>query len=105
MTSASNRTASQHNETGATHGLNLIFWLLEQGPGVAASIPALAGLLGAGLAPRHKLLAGLATQLTGSTTVSCSHLASPGASPGASPVSIELGGEYRRLDYMEVLLT
>jgi len=61
MTSASNRTASQHNETGATHGLNLIFWLLEQGPGVAASIPALAGLLGAGLAPKHKLLAGLAT--------------------------------------------
>jgi cyclopropane fatty-acyl-phospholipid synthase-like methyltransferase len=55
----STRRASEHNETGRSHGLTGIFWLLEQGPAVAAAIPVGAGLLAAGLASKHKLLAGL----------------------------------------------
>jgi hypothetical protein len=57
--SPSNRTAAQHNETGGTHGLDLIFWLLEKGPLGVAAIPAAAGLLGAGLALAIGLVSGV----------------------------------------------
>ncbi len=62
-TSTSGRRAGEHSETGRGHGLSAIFWLIEKGPAVAASIPAIAGLLGAGVAKKHKLAAGVASAL------------------------------------------
>jgi len=54
------RLASQHNETGRTHGLTLIFWLIEKGIPAASAIPMASALLGAGLAKKNKGLWGLA---------------------------------------------
>jgi cyclopropane fatty-acyl-phospholipid synthase-like methyltransferase len=60
MSDTAGRKASDNREAGAGHGLSLIFWLIEQGAPAAALMPLLAGVLGMGLAPRRRLLAGVA---------------------------------------------